>query len=75
MSWYGNTLIPTVQDTFWDCESYPVEPEEVAAAVADVQVADYIRKTYTKDSIGELYDLCGLTERAEQADRWNTNWK
>lgn len=75
MSWYGNTLIPVVQDTFFDCESFPVDPNEVADQVSDPQVAAYIRKAYTPETIGQLYETCGLVERREQVERHNICWK
>ena len=77
MSWYGNTLIPVVQDCFFDCESFPACPDEVAAAVSksDPKVGEYIRRTYTKATITNLYELCGLVERREQVERRNTCWK
>lgn len=78
MSWFGNTLIPVVQDIYWDAEDYPADPEEVAADLrkgGHTKEADYVAKAFTKATIVDLYETCGLVQRAEEAERHNTCWK
>ena len=75
MSWFGHTLIPTVQETLMDLdpegtEPLPSEPEALAKAVEQAdpgspvaaQVARYIR---AQPSLDVLYNACGLCPEAD----------
>lgn len=69
MSWFGNTLLPVVQDVCCDDPSDPESEVDAPATVEELakrcepfdrQVASYIRARYTDSTLPELLSWAGV---------------
>lgn len=70
MSWFGNTLLPTIEGVFWGAGEFPRSPEQAAAlirAAGHPQEADYIARMSAL-SLRGVYESAGLLH--QENDAW-----
>lgn len=62
MSWFGNTLMPVVEDVFGESKDLPTKPAEAAKKLREAgyeKEADYVGSLNEK-GLKDLYEWVGL---------------